>query len=444
MRFRHGAILRFRHIEILTGILLITLLFVAGPAGATGRIEAERAFVDAQKALASGDNVSAEKHLMKALQCDASFTSAIWQLSQIYEKRGKLEYARELILRGLQQDPGAAWAREKLGQLERILTRKLLNEAESYMSSGSYSKAVPKLSLYLGIKPHDPIPLEMLGRCHLSLGNLQTSKEYLIQAVQRDPSNRDITSLLDKVDERISRSSVDAMIGRARSVLADYAPENREKAENALQEVLRIDPENEWAKEKLGELALISAQKDDPVKDNPVEEGTKQAKEAIEKSIDAVKTMDNPIPRTVSILRSNMTLGILLVAIALLVLNLRKKSRLRSYPLQGSLNLIPILDIVSLLNSNLKTGRLQLTYSRDRGEIFFEKGEIVHSRFKSFDGRTAFHRLMDIKSGKFVFYNHLPNIKHTITEPLSLLLLSMKSREQSKAQHERQQGGKKP
>ncbi|MBU8922824.1 MAG: DUF4388 domain-containing protein, partial [Bacteroidales bacterium] len=427
--------MRFRHIRILTGILLVCLLFTAGPAGAAGRIEAEKAFVEAQKALASGDNVSAEKHLMKALQSDASFTSAIWQLSQIYEKRGKLEYARELILRGLNQDPQAAWAREKLSQLERILTRKLLNEAESYMSAGSYEMAVPKLSLYLGIKPHDPIPLEMLGRCHLSLGNLQTSKEYLIQVIQRDPSNRDITILLDAVDDRISRSSIDATIGRARTVLADYVPENREKAESALQDVLKIDPGNKWAKEKLEELVLISRQKE-----NLADEGAKQAREVIEKGIDAVKTMDNPIPRTVSILKSNMTVGMLLIAIVLLVLNLRKKSRLRSFPLQGSLNLIPILDIVSLLNGNLKTGRLQLTFNRGRGEIFFEKGEIVHSRFKSFDGKTAFHRLMEMKSGKFVFFNHLPNIKHTISEPLSLLLLSMKSMEQSVTHREKQQG----
>ena len=307
------------------------------------------------------------------------------------------------------------------------------------MNTGTYDMALPKLSLYLGIRPHDPVPLEMLGRCHLSLGNLQTSKEYLVQAIQRDPSNRDIASLLDEVDERISRLSIDAVIGRARSVLADYAPENREKAENALQEVLRIDPKNKWAKEKLGELAMISQEKN-----APIDEGKKQAREAIEKGIDAVRTMDNPIPRTVSMLRSNMTLGILLIAIVLLVLNLRKKSRLRSYPLQGSLNLIPILDIVSLLNSNLKTGRLQLTYSRARGEIFFEKGEIVHSRFKSFDGKTAFHRLMEIKNGKFIFYNHLPNIKHTISEPLSLLLLSMKSREQSLAHREKQQTSRKP
>ncbi|HSG29317.1 MAG TPA: DUF4388 domain-containing protein, partial [Candidatus Krumholzibacterium sp.] len=137
--------------------------------------------------------------------------------------------------------------------------------------------------------------------------------------------------------------------------------------------------------------------------------------------------------KAVSMMRSNIAIVISAIACVLLVILLKKKSTVKSYPLQGSLTLIPILDIVSLLNANLKTGRLVVSVSRDRGEIFFEKGEIVHARFKSHDGRKAFHAMMVLKSGKYVFYNHLPNVKHTISEPLSLLLLSMKSTEEPPA-----------
>ena len=103
----------------------------------------------------------------------------------------------------------------------------------------------------------------------------------------------------------------------------------------------------------------------------------------------------------------------------------------RSYPLEGTITVIPILDIVSLVNGNLRTGRLIVVSSDAKGEIYFEKGEIIHARCDGLTGKIAFHKLMDIRSGRFFFHNHLPNVRRTITDPLSLLLLSMKPHEDS-------------
>ena len=86
---------------------------------------------------------------------------------------------------------------------------------------------------------------------------------------------------------------------------------------------------------------------------------------------------------------------------------------------------------VGIVNFNLKTGRMVIHTSRTKGEIFFEKGEIVHARWKGYDGKKAFHKLMEVKNGRFAFINHLPKIKHTINEPLSLLLLSMPSQDRN-------------
>jgi hypothetical protein len=44
---------------------------------------------------------------------------------------------------------------------------------------------------------------------------------------------------------------------------------------------------------------------------------------------------------------------------------------------------------------------------------------------------------MDLHSGRFFFHNHLPNVRHTIMEPLSVLLLSMKPSEEREAELER-------
>ncbi len=408
-----------------SGLTLALVLFfsVQVSAQTTGRIQAEGLFVEAQKALARGDDGIAEELLMKALQKDGSFTSAIWQLSQIYEKRGKFEYSRELLIRGLQQEPQAAWAREKLSQLEMVLTRKLLTEAESYMGTGQYKRAIPKLSLYLGIKPYDPTPLIMLGRCHLALGNLSTSKEYVEQAIERDPSNGQAASLFNEIVERLGKNSLIYLIGQAEKVLSDYTPTRKAEAREALEAVLARDPENTWAREKLGELELLAT-----VGEEIKNEGNKVAGKCLE----VVKNLKQPAARVIDFVLGNLLIAILAIVAVLLAVNLKRRAERKSYPLQGSLSLIPILDIVSLINSNLKTGHLILSSGKTRGEIYFEKGEIVHARWRGFDGKKAFHLLMDLNSGAYSFNNHLPNVRHTISEPLSLLLLSMKSPERPK------------
>ncbi len=422
-------------------IVVISAVFLAAGmlapclhAQSSSRIEAERLFVEAQKSLAKGDDVKAESYLMKSLQHDDSFSSAIWQLSQIYEKRGQLEYARELLLRGLQQEPDATWARDKLVRMEKALTGKLLAEAERLMSRGQYDQAIPKLSLYLGIKPYDPVPLVQIARCHLAMDNLDSAKEYLVQATERDPSNTEVISLLDEVERRSDRAEVEAALRRARAVLASYTPETRGQAEKALSDVLALDPENAWAREKLREIALLEEEEQ---KLPPAEVAVAKG---VAKGVEAIKTLEEPTSRVISVLRSNVLIVVLVVIAVLFGLNLRRKAKSRSYPLQGSLSLIPVLDIVSLLNSNLKSGRLMIVSQSGRGEVFFERGEIIHARLKSWDGKTAFHKIMALRSGRYIFNNHLPSIRHTITEPLSLLLLSMKSRNQE----QKKDPGKKP
>jgi tetratricopeptide (TPR) repeat protein len=384
------------------------------------RVEAERLFVEAQKSLARGDDVKAEDYLKKALKNDGTFTSAIWQMSQIYEKRGQLEYARELLLRGLQQEPGATWARDKLKRMEKTLTANLLSEAERLMSGGQYDLAIPKLSLYLGIKPYDPVPLVQIARCHLAMDNLDSAKEYLVQAQERDPTNTEVIALLDEVERRSDRAEIEAALSQARAALASWTPETKDQAETALSRVLALDPENAWAREKLREIALLEEERQAPPADEKVAK-------SVAKGVEAIRTLEEPTSRVISVLRSNVLILALIAIAVLLALNLRRRSRSRSYPLQGSISLIPILDIVSLLNGNLKSGRLMIVSQSGRGEIFFEKGEIIHARLKSWDGRTAFHKIMALRSGRYTFNNHLPNIRHTISEPLSLLLLSMKS-----------------
>ncbi len=400
--------------------------------GNDARSQAENLFVQAQKELSDGNISAAETLLKESLKKDPTFTSAIWQLAQVYEKQGRLEFARELMIRGLEIDPHATWARGRLKEIERSLLQKLITEANTLASSGQYGKAIPKLSLYLGIKPDDTDALTLLARCHLALGNLEVARDYLIDAIKIDPSNLTVASLIDRVEEKINANSVSAMVTKAKSLLADYSPENAEQAKKLLISILNKDPENTWAKEKLSELNLI-------IEQNARDEAkTKEKQEIAKKSVEMASALKNALTRMGKTLKGNLTNIILVLFSILLFLNIRKRVVQKDYPLQGSLSLIPVLDIVSLINSNLKTGRMVIEAQRAKGEIFFEKGEIVHARWKGYDGKKAFHKLMEVKSGKFFFINHLPKIRHTISEPLSLLLLSMPAKKEPQRIHEEQ------
>ncbi len=397
--------------------------FLAAPAEAQSpkRVEAEKLFVRAQKSLSVGDDARAEDLLKRSLQMDAGFTSAIWQLSQIYEKRGSLEHARELLLRGLQREPNASWAREKLKRLEKILIQKLLSEAEELMNRGDYVSALPKLSLFHGIRPYDPEPLIRMGRCHLAMDNPETAKEYFVQAYERDPSNKETASLLAEVNQRIDSKSIAAAVADARAILADYSGKSGRKAKDALEAVLLKDPENKWAREKIIELDLMVAQneKESPQKtlDSPGE------------NTSASPSDESPGVKSIAGTLKYVASAVAAALLLFFALRLGRSRSSRRYPLQGSVTLIPLLDIVSLINANLKTGRLEIKGESNRGEIYFDKGEIIHARYKAEDGKSAFQKLISIGSGRYTFINHLPKVRQTVSEPLSLLLLSVRTGE---------------
>jgi tetratricopeptide (TPR) repeat protein len=397
------------------------------------RVQAEALFVEAQKALARGDSENAEAFLKEALTKEPAFTSAIWQLAQIYETRGKLDYARELLLRGLKQDPRATWAKEKLAQMEGALSRRLLAEAQASMNAGDYDLAISKLSTYLGLKPDDETALICMSKCHLAKGNLETATEYVKKARMNDPADEGIASVEAEINNRVRSAMLDRLVSGARAALADSLSGGHEQAQLALQAVLREDPGNSWAKEQLSEVNRRLDQ--ETVRE---ERAAKQNTDmVVERGRQALETSKGILAAMGTFVRRRLTLFILAAVLCALIFDIHRKTMRRSYPLEGTLSIIPILDIVSLINSNLRTGRLIIVSTDAKGDIYFEKGEIIHARCEQLRGKSAFHKLMDLRSGRYFFHNHLPNVRHTIMEPLSLLLLSMKPYEERESELDR-------
>ncbi len=418
--------MRFRVLIFMVVLTLATGLAEAQPEPSP-RAQAEALFVDAQKALSRGDDAAAERLLKDALTSDRAFTSAIWQLAQIYESRGELDYARELLTRGLKQDPGASWAREKLAQLEGSLARTILAEARGYLSSEKYDLAIPKLSAYLGLRPDDPAALVAMAKCHIEKGNTKTARQYIEKARAIDPGNAEISALTARMDKTARDTQVENLIAEAQIALLDTTEAAPGRARTALEKLIEADPANSWAKERLVDLNRAADEKavrSEKRASRPAPAVVAEGRKAVDRSKGAL----SPVGHFIA---DHLSLFVLGAVLCVLVIDVRRRMTRRSYPLEGTITVIPILDIVSLVNGNLRTGRLIVVSSDAKGEIYFEKGEIIHARCDGLTGKIAFHKLMDIRSGRFFFHNHLPNVRRTIADPLSLLLLSMKPHEDS-------------
>jgi len=412
---------------IFTAAMLLLPPHACGQASA--RSEAENLFIEAQKALSRGDTRSAESLLKETLAKDPGFTSAIWQLAQIYEHEGQFDYARELLARGLGQDPQASWAREKLAQIEGRLSTKLLADAREYMNDGDYSRAIATLSSYLGVKPNDPAALAMMGTCHLRTGKANTAREYLRKALALDPDNERAVASMRDIEKRDRAARLEALITDAQVILLRLKPENSDSARAALEAVIADDPANAWAKDQLAEIGrFVEKERLAAVKRTKAPAKTKAV---IERSREAIGETKGVLTPMAAFVFRHLTLFLVAAVLAVLAIDVRRRMTRRSHPLEGAISLIPILDIVSLVNANLRTGRLIVVNSDMKGEIYFEKGEIIHAQCGRLDGKKAFHALMDMRSGRFFFHNHLPRVRRTITEPLSMLLLSMQPHEES-------------
>jgi CRP/FNR family cyclic AMP-dependent transcriptional regulator len=74
-------------------------------------------------------------------------------------------------------------------------------------------------------------------------------------------------------------------------------------------------------------------------------------------------------------------------------------------------------EIFQSLNSNQKTGMIDMDLSRGNAKVFFRDGEIVHASYDDLKGKDAFFEILKEKEGRFKFKPQLPD-EHEIDEPL--------------------------
>ncbi len=90
---------------------------------------------------------------------------------------------------------------------------------------------------------------------------------------------------------------------------------------------------------------------------------------------------------------------------------------------QGSLTEFQLPDIVQFLNGARKTGALKLVGGEETGEIYFEKGRIIHALLGDQAGEEAVYALVLWNSGEFLFEPGITTDENTVNKGNTSLLI---------------------
>ncbi len=92
--------------------------------------------------------------------------------------------------------------------------------------------------------------------------------------------------------------------------------------------------------------------------------------------------------------------------------------------LQGSLSSINLADILQLVANSKQSGRFVISQPNgQRGYIYFNQGEIQHAECEDFSGEDAIFTLIAWGEGDFVFESQTFETAHTISRPITTLLM---------------------
>lgn len=90
--------------------------------------------------------------------------------------------------------------------------------------------------------------------------------------------------------------------------------------------------------------------------------------------------------------------------------------------LTGSLAQLPLVDLLKMLHAGGQSGHIQLSSGLDQGDLYLEKGELVHAECDMQTGEPAFQRLAGWPNGQFRFERETPAPARSIEKPLERLL----------------------
>src|ERR1700682_6843382 len=90
---------------------------------------------------------------------------------------------------------------------------------------------------------------------------------------------------------------------------------------------------------------------------------------------------------------------------------------------QGSLNELPLADIVQLVAVSGKTGMFSWAKSTEKGFVYLQNGQLTNAKLGDMEGEDAVYALALWSQGSFQFSPGIESESHTITRSNTNLLM---------------------
>lgn len=373
----------------------------------------------ARSAVDAGRYAQAQTRYEALLRRDRTNLAAILELSSIYERTGRLEYARGLLIRATRIDPHYPGIEERRRSVDALLVRTLTVEADSLLQSGDYEAAVAKLSLHNTIEPGNADVHYKRALCLFETGQYDAALADIEVAIAAAPQEAYFV-LRDRIVGESNRAKVKDLARRAARLASSDNPHNRQQALALLGRILEIDPEHAWARTEY--LRLSEPEEDTADHEAAVSEpsGPGTLELALQATAKTAADVGGFLGRHLSALL--VLVAVLAVFQSPLTRAMSRRLR-RPSLLSGDLSRFPLADVLTTLNAAPHTGVLEVRARRRRGVVYVDRGEPAHCKTRGKEGIDALKVLLACGTGRFAFRHGAIPTERTIDIPLSLILV---------------------
>lgn len=223
------------------------------------------------KALEQGDQATAEREFSARLQKSPNDVDALGGLGVLRQQQNRLEDAEVLLSKAVRQKGGNAWQKA----LDEVRYWSLQQRASEARSKGRLSEARSQLEQAVRLRPRDVAARTALADLQAEQGEYAIAERAYRQVLAQQPNNaqarRGLIAVLGaqgKQDEALSLidqlpKAEQAKVGGLGQMRAEQAMQRARLAEQrgdsagqraALEEALRHDPSNAWARFALARL----------------------------------------------------------------------------------------------------------------------------------------------------------------------------------------------
>lgn len=354
---------------------------------------------------------------------DRANLQAMLELSSVYERTGRLEYARGLLIRATRIDPNYQGIERRRESVDRLLFAVLTAEADSMLAQGDYEQAMPKLSLLLSIRPEDAAVHYKRALCLCEMGRYDAALTDAEAAITID-AQEPYFVLRDRIIGESRRDEVKHLVSRAETLAKSDNPRNHEQALDLIAQILEIDPDHTWARKEIQRLNQEESEPEPAAEfvEPARETGPSALRQAAESTTIAVATLARFVARHLRPIL--LFLGVVIVFRSRLTGALAR--RLAPTPLlAGQLSRFPLPEVLLMINAEPHTGVLDIRSPHCRGKVYFKSGEPCHCASGELEGTEALTSLINnARKGRFAFRGTAkPTSRLTIESPLSLLLV---------------------